>query len=160
MTDDRLLKMGFTPEGWADFLKRLAEEYGNGKLISHDWLKEQFGLKKCNLKDFDSVEDFVKALEVQQFAYMQIVDAVRWELLKQEKMYIRNVRGDGYEIIRPEDQVQYGYDGFISDIKKAIREAGLIMNNVCQVDLTQQSKDNDLRAKFGMMKQMLNSIRL
>lgn len=160
MTDDRLLKMGFTPEGWADFLESLAEEYGNGKLISHDWLKEQFGLKKCNLKDFDSVEDFVKALEVQQFAYMQIVDAVRWELLKQEKMYIRNVRGDGYGIIRPEDQVQYGYDGFISDIKKAIREAGLIMNNVCKVDLTQQSKDNDLRAKFGMMKQMLNSIRL
>ena len=27
MTDDRLLKMGFTPEGWADFLKRLAEDY-------------------------------------------------------------------------------------------------------------------------------------
>jgi hypothetical protein len=91
---------------------------------------------------------------------MQIVDAVRWELLKQEKMYIKSVRGEGYEVIRPEEQVQYGYDEFVKDIKKAIREAGLIMNNVIAVDLAQQSKDNDLRAKFGAMKQMLGNIKM
>ena len=159
MKEERLLKIGFTTEGWEQFLKSLAEDYGDGKLISHEWLKEQFGLKKCILKDYESVDEFVKALEMQQFAYMQIVDAVRWELLKNEKMYIRSVRGDGYQVIRPEDQVQFGYDSFVSDVKKAIREAGLIMNNVIPVDLTQQAKDNDLRAKFGTMKYLLNTVK-
>lgn len=160
MTDERLLKLGFTPDGWEQFLKELADNYGDGKLITHEWLKQQFGLKKIILGDYECVDDFVKALEVQQFAYMQIVDAVRWELLKQEKMYIKSVRGEGYEVIRPEEQVQYGYDEFVNDIKKAIREAGLIMNNVIAVDLAQQSKDNDLRAKFGAMKQMLGNIKM
>lgn len=159
MTDERLEKMGFTPDGWVKFLGCLAAEYGDGKLISHDWLKEQFGLKKCSLEDYESVDEFVKALELQQFAYMSIVDAVRWELLKQEKMYIRCVRGEGYEVVKAEDQVQYGYDEFVNEIKKSIREAGLIMNNVLPVDLSQQAKDNDMRAKFGIMKQILSSIK-
>lgn len=160
MTDERLEKMGFTPDGWVKFLGTLAAEYGDGKLISHDWLKEQFGLKKCSLEDYESVDEFVKALEVQQFAYMSIVDSVRWELLKQERMFIRSVRGEGYAVVKAEDQVQYGYDEFVSEIKKSIREAGLIMNNVLPVDLSQQAKDNDLRAKFGIMKQMLSSIKV
>ena len=159
MTEERLEKMGFTPDGWAKFLGELAAIYGEGNLIPHDWLKEQFGLKKLELSDFETVDDFVEALNRQQFAYMQVVDSVRWELLKQEKMYMRSVRGEGYEIVRPNDQVQYGYDSFIEDIKKAIREANMIMSNVLQVDLSQQAKDNDLRAKFGIMRQMLSSIK-
>lgn len=159
MTEERLEKIGFTPDGWAKFLGELAAIYGEGNLIPHDWLKEKFGLKKLELSDFETVDDFVEALNRQQFAYMQVVDSVRWELLKQEKMYMRNVRGEGYEIVRPNDQVQYGYDSFIEDIKKAIREANMIMSNVLQVDLSQQAKDNDLRAKFGIMRQMLSSIK-
>ena len=159
MTEERLEKIGFTPDGWVKFLGELAAIYGEGNLIPHDWLKEKFGLKKLELSDFETVDDFVEALNRQQFAYMQVVDSVRWELLKQEKMYMRSVRGEGYEIVRPNDQVQYGYDSFIEDIKKAIREANMIMSNVLQVDLSQQAKDNDLRAKFGIMRQMLSSIK-
>ena len=74
-------------------------------------------------------------------------------------MFIKNQRGEGYIILRPEDQTQYGYDSFVDDIKKAIRVANLIMNNVQPVDMAQQAKDNDLRAKFGVMRQMLGSIK-
>lgn len=159
MTDERLEKMGFTQDGWTSFMGQIVAEYGSGKLISHEWLREKFGFKVLRLNEFDSLDDFLKARDVQQMSYANAVESLRWELLKQEKMYFRNIFGDGYSIIRPEEQVQYGYDEFIKDIKKAIKEANLIMSFVQPVDLSQQSKDNDLRAKFGVMRQMLGSIK-
>lgn len=159
MTNEKKEKLGFTPDGWEQFMRLIAEQYGDGRLISHEWLKEQFGLKELQLDDYESLEEFLIARDNQQFAYMSIVDAVRWELLEQEKMYIINVRGDGYRVICPEDQTTYGYDQFIYDIKKAIREASAIMSSVLPVDQTQQRMDNDLRAKFGLMKQMLENIK-
>lgn len=154
---EELIQVG--SDGWCSLLSEISAKFGDGNLIKHEWLKEKFGLKKLSLKDFETVDDFLKAIEIQQFSYMSLVDKLRWELLKEYKMYIRNIRGDGYEILRPEDQTQYGYDSFVDDIKKAIRVAGLIMNNVQSVDLAQQAKDNDLRARFGVMKQMLGSIK-
>lgn len=155
--EERIIEVG--SDGWMSLLNEIVEQFGDGKLIPHDWLKTKFGLKKLSLKDFNAVEDFLKGLEIQQFAYMSLVDKLRWQLLEEYKSYIKNQRGDGYIILRPEDQTQYGYDSFVDDVKKAIRVAGLIMNNVQQVNMEQQRKDNDLRAKFGVMRQMLSSIR-
>lgn len=159
MTDEKKQKLGFSPDAWENFISEIAANYGDGRLISHEWLKEKFGLKELRLDDYDSIEEYLKARDNQQFAYMTVVDAVRWELLEQEKMYIASVRGDGYKILNPNDQTQFGYDQFVSDIKKAVREAGAIMNNVLPVDIYNQAKDNDLRAKFGLIKQMLENFR-
>ena len=155
--EEKIIEVG--SDGWMSLMSEIAVMYGDGGMIKHEWLKDKFGLKELALEDYETVSDFLKAIEIQQFAYMSLVDKLRWELLSEYKMYIRNIRGEGYEILRPEDQTQYGYDSFIDDVKKAIRVAGLIMNNVQKVDLTQQAKDNDLRAKFGIMKQMLSSIK-
>lgn len=155
--EENIIEVG--TDGWFSLLEEISAKFGNGNLIAHEWLKDKFGFKKPELDEYESVDDFLKAVELQQFAYMSLVDKLRWDLLKEYKMYIRNIRGEGYEILRPEDQTQYGYDSFVDDVKKAIRLAGLIMNNVQMVDPAQQAKDNDLRAKFGVMKQMLGSIK-
>ena len=155
--EEKIIEVG--SDGWTSLMGEIASTYGDGNLIKHEWLKEKFGLKGLVLNDFETVSDFLKAIEIQQFAYMSLVDKLRWDLLKDFKMYIKNQRGEGYIILRPEDQTQYGYDSFVDDIKKAIRVANLIMNNVQPVDMTQQAKDNDLRAKFGVMRQMLGSIK-
>ena len=90
---------------------------------------------------------------------MGIVDAIRWELLENENVYLKNVRGDGYEILNPKDQTQFGYDRFIDNLRKLMKETSLIMNNVKAVNSEQQAKDNDLRAKYSAMKMMLESIK-
>ena len=159
MTNEKKEKMGFTPDGWEIFVRNIADEYGDGKLIRHDWLREQFGFKELHLQDYESVSEFLKARDIQQWAYADAVETLRWELLKTHKMFFRNVFAEGYEILHPEDQTQYAYDEFLKDIKKAIRVANLVMSNVQPVDLTQQAKDNDLRAKFGIMRQMLASVK-
>lgn len=90
---------------------------------------------------------------------MSIVDALRWELLENENMYLKNVRGDGYEILNAKDQTQFGFDRFNDGLRKLIKETNLIMNNVRTVNCEQQSKDNDLRAKYAAMRMMLETIR-
>lgn len=146
-------------EGWFALLAEIANNYSDGSLISHEWLRDRLGLKELSVEDFDSVKDFIEGLKIQQFAYMSFVDSIRWQLLEGEKMYLRNVRGDGYIILNPKDQTKYGYEKFVKDVKKAIEEAELIMNNVKPVDMEQQSKDNDMRAKFSIMQTMLSTIK-
>ena len=147
-------------DGWNSLLSEIAANYADGSLIKHEWLKEKFGLKKIILGDYESVEDFIKAIDTQQFCYMSLVDRLRWQLLSDYKMFIKNIRGDGYTIIQPKEQVQYAYDCLTADIKKALKEATAIMGNVRKYsDFEQQAKDSDIRAKIGMMKQMFSGIK-
>lgn len=149
----------FGSDDWMSLLGEIAANYGDGKIIKHEWLKARCGIKTPSLKDYETVNDFLKSIESQRLDYVNVINRLRWDLVKEYKMYIKSQVGEGYMVIRPEDQTQFGYDSFVNDIKKAIREANLIMNNVLQVDKTQQAKDNDLRAKFGVMRQMLASVK-
>lgn len=152
-------KIKIGSDGWFSLLGEISARYADGSLIQHEWLKNKFGLKKLSLKDFETVDDFLKGVETQQFAYMSLVDRLRWDLLENYKMFMRNIRGEGYSIVKSNEQTQYGYDLFLREMKKQFHDCGLIMNKVRDVDLYQQSSDNDLRAKFGMMKQMFNNIK-
>ena len=147
-------------DGWNSLLSEIAANYADGSLIKHEWLKEKFGLKKIILGDYESVEDFIKAIDTQQFCYMSLVDRLRWQLLEDFKMFIKNIRGDGYIILQPKEQVQYAFDSLISDFNKSLKEATAIMGNVRKYsDFEQQAKDSDIRAKIGMMKQMFQGIK-
>lgn len=147
-------------DGWNALLSEIAANYADGSLIKHGWLRGKFGIKPLNIDDFETVEDFLKSLDMQQFLYMSLVDRLRWQMLDDYKMFIRNVRGLGYAIIQPKEQVQYAYDRLTSDIKKAFREATAIMVNVRRyTDFEQQAKDADARAKIGLMKTMFSGIR-
>lgn len=154
---DKEIEIG--SDAWVSLLAEIAANYSDGTLISHEWLRHKFGLKELALEDFDTTEDFIGGLKRQQFTYMSMVDKLRWQLLEEEKMYIKNIIGEGYQIIQPKEQTKYGYDEFISSVKKAIRESDLIMKNVRSVPPEQQAYDNDLRAKCSILKQMFNGIR-
>ena len=155
MEETKTLNIG--SQGWFDLVNEIATKFGEGELIPHEWLKDKFGLKRLSIEDYPNLDEFLEAYKLQQFTYMSSVDRLRCELLEEMQICIRNVRGDGYEIIPSADQTRYGYDGFIKDINKAMREARAIMNNVASVDAEQQAKDNDLRAKFAMLSQLIKS---
>ena len=146
-------------DAWVSLLGEIAANYSDGTLIPHEWLRQKFGLKTLALEDFDTLEDFIEGLKRQQFTYMSMIDKLRWQLLEDEKMYIKNIVGDGYQILQSREQAKYGYDEFVRTVKKAIRESDMIMNNIRPVPPEQQYKDNDLRAKCSILKQMFNGIR-
>lgn len=143
----------------SEIASQIADCYSDGTLIKHEWLKKKCGYKLPEFSDYDNVADFLEAVNLQQFAYMGFVDAIRTELIKNWSMWLKNERGIGYVIVSPNDQVSFGYDRFADGLKKLIKETNLIMTNVQGVSREQQAKDNDLRAKYASMKAMLESIK-
>lgn len=154
---DKEIEIG--SDAWVSLLAEIASNYSDGTLIPHEWLRRKFGLKQLQLEDFDTVEEFLEGHKRQQFTYMSMTDKLRWQLLEEEKMYIKNIVGEGYVVIPPQEQTKYGYDEFLKSVRKAIRESDLIMNNVRFVPDEQRHKDNDIRAKCSILKQMLQSIK-
>jgi hypothetical protein len=146
-----------TQQGWCNLADEIANRFGGGELIPHEWLRKRFGIAELNYEDFEDQAEFIKALQEQQFSYMACVEKLRCKLLEEMQICISNVWGDGYKIVPSNDQARYGYDGFIKDLKKAMREARAIMYNVAAVDAEQQRKDNDLRAKFAHLAEMIKS---
>ena len=146
-------------QAWTSLLDEIIGKFEAGTLIAHDWLKHKFTLERLRYEDFESTEDFVKAIQMQQFSYMTLVDTLRWQLLEERSVYLKNIRGDGYTLLPAKEQVKYGYDEFLKTVKTAIKQADLIMNNVLPVSFEQRTKDNDLRARCSMLKQMLLSVK-
>lgn len=146
-------------DAWINLLDEIQVTFNQGDLITHDWLRKKFGLEALDFKNFKSTKEFIEAYQTQQFAYMTLVDTLRWQLLEEYSIFIKNIRGDGYSLLPPEEQVQFGYDEFMSTIKTAIKRADLIMKYVQPVSMEQQSKDRDMRAKCSMLKMMLKGVR-
>lgn len=142
-----------------EVVEDIVEHFSDGQLISHDWLRKRCGIEPLMFEDYESVSDFIEAYQMQQFQYMNIVDSIRTLMLKEYNCYFKNDRGAGYIILDPKDQVSFGYDRFVDGLKKLMKETNLIMNNVRAVGNEQQSKDNDLRAKYAAMKMMLETIK-
>lgn len=140
-------------------IEEIITNHADGSLISHEWLRKKCGVETPIISDYKDTKEFLEVFQASRFAYMQVVDAIRWRLLESENMYLRNVRGDGYEILSPKDQTQFGYDRFNDGLRKLIKETNRIMNNVRAVNNEQQAKDNDLRAKYAAMKMMLETIK-
>lgn len=145
---------------WTNLLAEIATKFADGTLIKHEWLKQKFGLKPLLFADYnDDIEEYVEALKMQQYAYMDLIDELRQQLLEQEKYYIRNIRGEGYMIVPPSEQVEYGYDEFRKDIRKAINWCSAVMSNTRFTGGAQAAKDRDLKAKFDSIRQHLQSIK-
>ena len=156
---ENLEEMKIGSQSWVDFQTEIIEKFAAGETIEHDWLKSKFNFKELKFSEFDNELDFIKTLQLQQFAYMSLIDALRWELLENYKVYLRNIRGDGYMILPSSEQVNFAYEKAIDAIKNEIKVADLIMSNTKVVDMEQQQKDNDLRARWSMLKQLLQSVK-
>lgn len=148
-----------TDEILKDLAAEIVEQFSDGQLITHKWLRKRCGIEQLDYSDYGNVSDFIEALQMQQFQYMNICTEIRNILLEDYNCYFKNDRGDGYTILNPKEQTQFGYDRFQEKLRKLIKETNLIMNNVRAVNGEQQAKDNDLRAKYAAMKMMLESVK-
>ena len=144
---------------WESLKAEIAEKFADGSLIEKDWLRGKFMICPFDMKDYSDTYEMLKAQQDWIFSYLSLVEVLKRELLLEFKVCLKTVWGQGYEIVPSVDQVQYGYDEFVSDIRKAVRNAKMIMNHVAPLPPESQSRDNDLRAKFSIMQQMLASVK-
>lgn len=153
---DNTIKKG--TDEWDILQSEILVTFKPGDLISHDWLQDKFNLKPVAIGNHTTTEELIYAINERQFKYMSLVEDMRWDLLENHNAYIRNIRGDGYMILPPREQTTYAYKEAINAIKKELKNAGKIMSNVLPVDMETQSRDNSLRAKFAMLRQMLKGV--
>lgn len=64
-------------QAWTSLLDEIQNKFNPGDLIPHEWLKHKFTLEKLRYEDFEGTEDFIQGLQVQQFAYMTLIDSLR-----------------------------------------------------------------------------------
>ena len=138
---------------------KIVSVFSDGKEITHECLKSLVGLREPSISDYSLTREYIEAYQQYQFAYMSIVEKLRTILLKEYKMYLKNNRGNGYMILRPNEQVRFGYDRLQDKISSALKEANEIMTYVQPVSFEQQAKDNDLRSKAALLKQILKGVK-
>lgn len=145
---------------WEPIIQELLSTFKDGSVIPHEWFKKKFGVSSDDDMDGLSVSEMKKIWQSQQFQMLNFMEILKERLLTEHGTCLRSISGDGYMIVLPEQQVRYGYDKAVSDIKKTLNKSERIMWNVRPVSSKQQAEDNDIRARFSIMKQAFeNSIK-
>ena len=156
--DKQMIEYG-SPE-WDCLIQLIIDSFVPGDLISHEYIKYQFRLKELNYGDYATQSDFEVALQVRQFTYMGLIDKLRTDLLENEQYYLQSVRGEGYQLIPPAEQVNFAYEQAINDIKKVFANSEWIMKNVRRdlLDARTRQENADTLAKFSSYRQMVVSM--
>lgn len=146
-------------DSWYSLIKEIECTFAPGEVISHEWFKKKFHLKELKFKDYNNEEAFIEAIKEKQFDYMFLIDTLRCQLLEKRKGYLKNIYKEGYSLLPAHQQVSYGYDKFLKTIKGSIKKTDMILKYVPPVSAEQRVKDNDIRARFSTIKQMLAGIK-
>ena len=144
---------------WEPIILEIATSFKDGSVIPHEWFRKRFGVAD---EDTDglSASDLKKIWQSQQFQMLNFMEVLKSRLLTEKGICLRTINGEGYMIVLPEEQVRYGYNKAVGDIKKTLAKSESIMWNVRAVNVKQQAEDNDIRARFSIMKQAFeNSIK-
>lgn len=144
---------------FAPICQEIIDVFGEERLVPHKWFKKKFGIEQPDIKDFDDTGDFLKEVNDIQFRYMGLMVDLQDVMLRQYPYCLRNIPGEGYMIIAPTDQAQFGYDWFVNEIQKAVRKASAILTYIKPVGSEQAAKNADLLAKLGRMKSMFKQLK-
>jgi len=142
---------------WEKLMENLSVKFNYGEIITHQYLKKVFFLADPDFEEFETQEEFVEAINLVQFEYMSLVDKLRWDMLKKYKLYLRNIRGDGYTFLLPEEQTDFAQKQTMESVKKEMKRGILILKNIKFNSLSQEDKrkNADELAKFGQLQQLL-----
>lgn len=137
---------------WKNAFRALTEqELLPGKVIPRKKLEELFELKEPT-----TVEQYKQ----NQLLFLSEMDRLKDALLTQAQVALRAVPGEGYEVVRPEDQTKYGINQGMKRIAKDIRWMAKTVANVDTSKLTtDQRKENaDGLARIAMLSSMKKKI--
>jgi hypothetical protein len=134
---------------WRQAVRDCMACFGYGDIIAMEWLRSKFEI------DFSGT---MTAAEYQErcFMFLSSMDGFRDELLFRHKMALKNIRGEGYLIIRPADHTDFAIQEAAKLIARGLRKGADILENT---DFTQLSSDelrknSDAQAKLGSLRSL------
>jgi hypothetical protein len=107
-------------------------------------------------ENFENQFEFMEHLKDYEFAYMGLVDKLRTDLLSEYKVYLKNIRGDGYTLLPAKEQTDYAMKSINNGIKKVISEGLKILQNIQleTLSMEERQKNTDSIAKASLLKQI------
>ena len=134
-----------------EILKRFEAE-GFGVIFSLGWLDEQFDIKPART---------IPESQKNQFTRMSQLDGLTTSLRQEHQLCFSNVRGQGYQIMHPNDQVAQGSKKHLRKASREVSKAAAINQNVRMAHLDSEHieiymhnarRNSFLRKAFGKRK--------
>lgn len=110
-------------------------EKGHGSFYSHAELKDLLDIKEPK-----TIEEYKKS----EFEYMNAMEPLREELLLEHNIYLSNKRGEGYVILKPDDQVKDGPEKTLARARALTVKAHNILLCVEEALLSEEMKKTRL----------------
>jgi hypothetical protein len=148
-------------EQWVKLMNKLIEKYQPGDLIPHFVMRKMLFIETPNYNDFETQYEFVEAIQLMQFEYMSLVEKLRTDILDTHKLYLKNVRGDGYAFLPTNEQTDYAKQRTMDGIRKEMKRGITIMQNIRFAALTQEQKKSnaDELAKIAQLQHLMKAFK-
>lgn len=133
-------------------LRDMGLDYGDS--LTHDQLYQIIGVPNpATLRDFVQIRQA-------QMAYLHNMDRIKRVLLEEDHMDMQNVRGEGYTIVKPEDQTAVAIDDMTASIRRVLGQTERRINYIDMSLLTdEQRKENtDARAKLSFFRKSARAL--
>lgn len=127
---------------WRQAAKDIAENFKYGEVVTLDWLRDAF-----HLVEPKTIEDFRNY----QFAFMGNMDALRQELLQEHQLLLTSVRGVGYELVEPNEQVETAWQATFVRVKRELTKLASAVRHIRYDELSEDKRREhaDAQAKLS-----------
>ncbi len=132
---------------WKQAVEDIVEDYDYGDVINLDWFYDSFGTlppEKGTLEEFKAF----------QLDFLANIENVKNELLEEHDMMLVSVRGVGYRIVKPKEQVKIAWEKLKYDVVKALSkgERRIVNINTEMISKEQRQERTEKLAKISQLK--------
>lgn len=130
--------------------EEVAEEFKPGDVVSHKWLNERLELEQPKGKVSFSVWDTYK------FKRCQAIEGLKDILLKDHRIFIDNIKGEGYLVVPAGDQAQTTYRKARKDFGKTVRQAEerLLYTQMEELTMKEKQEHDMISTKFEALRHL------
>lgn len=138
---------------WVEVAARIAAEFEDGKIIPLTWLKTHLCIKDIDTKKLAllSVEDWDSFIKEEtrsiQFAWLEAMEGLKNTLLVDHRIALKNIRGQGYMRLVPQQQTVEGLGTYIREHRRALIKAHQTLTNIRIELLSHQDRQENIEAR-------------
>ena len=138
----------------------LNKGYSYGDFISHreiDQAMDRASPTLTEIGEMTSQSQLAERMQKYQFELLAATDALKKHLLKEKKMMLVNVRGEGYRVIHPREQTDVAIEAGMHQIRRGLKVAEQGIENVNSELLTREERSYNMsvRARFAGLRTMI-----
>ena len=121
------------------------EDYSDGDLVSHDWLRMVLDINDA-------------AVKANPFVLVERMEGFRSVLLEGHQIALQNVRGRGYRVVPPHEQAHYAATEVARHMKKGLDKADSLLTNTRQGELTtdERKRHTDTQVRVAALAGMVS----